>query len=192
MSRKLRNGLLIGGGALLALVIGLLILFISFTTLTGSGSVANQAPMDFDMAERGVGGGADDVFYDEAMEEEMPAAEPAALAPTYDGNAVAGEAVYPQAVDDIAAVDVQVDRLIIRNGSVTVSVEDTLAAKEAIEQYVERFAQEGAFIVNSDQYGGGQGSPYVSMQIRVPASQFDATMDAIACAAAASSAAQCA
>ncbi|HSJ57590.1 MAG TPA: DUF4349 domain-containing protein [Anaerolineae bacterium] len=73
------------------------------------------------------------------------------------------------------------ERLIIRTGTITLAVEDTLAAQQAIVSLVARMAGEGAYVVSSQQYGGGDGvSPYITMSIRVPAARFGEAMDTIA------------
>jgi hypothetical protein len=73
------------------------------------------------------------------------------------------------------------ERMIIRSGRVAMIVEDTRAARSAIEAMVAEMAPEGAFIVSGDEYGGtGGAQPHISMSIRVPASQFARTMDRLA------------
>lgn len=70
------------------------------------------------------------------------------------------------------------ERLIIRSGNISMSVKDTLAAQGSVEQMVASMAAEGAFVISSEAYGGGEDSqPYVTMSIRIPASRFDETMD---------------
>jgi hypothetical protein len=62
-----------------------------------------------------------------------------------------------------------------------VSVEDTRTARTAIEQMVGEMAGEGGFVVNASESGGTtDASPYISMQIRVPAARFDEAMNRIA------------
>lgn len=106
--------------------------------------------------------------YAPAMEEvaaekvvEMPPAEPSA----YDASGLAYAA----------------ERLIIRSGNISMTVEDTRAALTTIEGMVERMAGEGAFVVSADEYGGTEGSqPHITIGIRIPASRFAATMDRLA------------
>ncbi len=75
----------------------------------------------------------------------------------------------------------QPERLIIRNGSVTLVVKDTRAAQQSIEQMVSEMAGEGAFVVSSNERGSGvDQSPYINLQIRIPATRFDETMDRLA------------
>ncbi len=73
------------------------------------------------------------------------------------------------------------ERLIIRTGRVTMVVEDTRAARAAIEGLVAEMAAQGAFIVSGDEYGGtGGAQPHITMSIRVPATSFGQTMDWLA------------
>lgn len=75
----------------------------------------------------------------------------------------------------------QLERLIIRNGSTTLVVKDTRAAHQSIEQIVAEMTGEGAFVVSSTERGSGvEQSPYISLQIRIPATRFDETMDRLA------------
>ena len=112
---------------------------------------------------------ADESFYMEEMAVEMEMAESDAMA--FDAPAeslVAG---------NTAAVP---DRLIIRNGTITVAVEDTIETRDQIEDLVMELAADGAFVVSSSQSGAGENrQPYVSMTIRVPVESFDRVMDQI-------------
>lgn len=73
------------------------------------------------------------------------------------------------------------ERLIIRNGSLSLIVQDPLAAQKAIEQMVAEMAGEGAFVVSSSMRGStSEGLPYITLNIRVPAAHFDAVMDRLA------------
>jgi hypothetical protein len=83
--------------------------------------------------------------------------------------------------EPVVAQEAPRERLIVRTGSLTLRVEDTLAARQAIEDLVARLAGEGAFVVSSEQRGGDGGEdPYISMAVRVPAARFGEAMDAIA------------
>ncbi len=96
---------------------------------------------------------------------EAPAAEPAPESSAYGapGAALAAE------------------RLIIRNGNISMVVEDTRAAQATVEGMVKGMASEGAFVVSSEEYGGTEDDqPHISMGIRVPAARFDETMDRLA------------
>ena len=74
-----------------------------------------------------------------------------------------------------------IERLIVRNGSISMVVEDTRAAQQSIEEMVAEMAGEGAYVVSSEEHGGIEGgSPYIAMTIRVPATRFDEAMDRLA------------
>jgi hypothetical protein len=74
-----------------------------------------------------------------------------------------------------------VERLVIRDGSISMVVEDTRAAQQSIQHMVAEMAGEGAFVVSSEEQGGIEGgSPYITMAIRVPATRFDEVMDRLA------------
>ncbi len=73
------------------------------------------------------------------------------------------------------------ERLIIRTGRVAMVVEDTRAARAAIEGMVAEMAGQGAFVVSGDEYGGtGGAQPHITMSIRIPATSFGQTMDWLA------------
>ena len=164
MSRRLRTILLTAG----LMFVGLL------ATACG---LARSPAQPFAANTGSVGGG--DAFYEEAAAEpsmamEAPMPEGAAGDFANERSTIADSAII--ASDGQA---MQIERLIIRNGSITVSVEDTYEAKAEIEQLVASMAGEGAYIVSSNESGGGSSSPYINMTIRIPASRFDSTMDAI-------------
>jgi hypothetical protein len=70
-----------------------------------------------------------------------------------------------------------VNRLIIRNGSVTVAVNDTQSARATIEGIVAQYTGDGAFVVSTNVSPSGSGqSPYIDMSIRIPAKHFDEVM----------------
>lgn len=74
-----------------------------------------------------------------------------------------------------------VERLIIRNGTMTLVVEDTRVAQADIETMVAEMAGEGAFVVSSEEKGGLRDeSPRITMQIRVPVGRFAQVMDDLA------------
>jgi len=74
-----------------------------------------------------------------------------------------------------------IERLIVRNGSITMVVEDTRAVQEAIEEMVAEMAEGGAYVVTSEEQGGIEGSsPRITLNIRVPATRFDEAMDRLA------------
>lgn len=74
-----------------------------------------------------------------------------------------------------------VDRLIIRDGILRLTVKDTLAAQKEIEQIVAELAGEGAFLVSSSAHTNYEGEmPYMDLVIRIPAAKFDEVMDRLA------------
>jgi hypothetical protein len=99
----------------------------------------------------------------------------------YEAPAMAQGTAAPQFAmnsDDSAPVT---ERMIIRTGRIAMVVEDTRAARAAIEAMVAGMASEGAFIVSGDEYGGtGGAQPHISMSIRIPAAQFGQAMDRLA------------
>jgi hypothetical protein len=103
-----------------------------------------------------------------------------------DTGYAANVAGLPSTTTDILTVDKQNqqgqdDRLIIRNGTVNVAVEDTYAAEKNIEAVVAQYAADGAFVVSTNESPTGYGeSPYINMVIRVPATHFEEVMNTIA------------
>jgi hypothetical protein len=91
----------------------------------------------------------------------------------------AGEAAhYARSGADVAYA---AERLIIRTGNISLVVEDTRATQETIDSMVQGMADQGAFVVSSDEYGGDEDSqPHITMSIRIPAARFDETMDRLA------------
>ncbi len=143
-------------------------LVLSGCARAGAPTTSREEAYDTDQAASdgfGYGGG----------EAEAPPAEPAL--PTMGAQFYGTE----EPAAEPGAGNQQVERLIIRNGSITVSVEDTRAARDAIEQMIDEMAAQGGFVVNVSESGGtADSSPYITMQIRVPAQRFDEAMDRIA------------
>ncbi len=71
-------------------------------------------------------------------------------------------------------------RFIVRNGAVQASVEDTLAVKQTIEDRVAEMANDGAFVISSNESGRRNDLPTINMAIRVPVTHFDEMMDWLA------------
>ena len=83
----------------------------------------------------------------------------------------------PTAPDSLTTTD----RLIIRDGNLALTVEDTLATQQDIEKIVAEMTAEGAFLVSNNARAGYEGeSPYVNIVIRIPATKFDEIMDRLA------------
>jgi multidrug efflux pump subunit AcrB len=84
--------------------------------------------------------------------------------------------------DTARALDIQPsERLIIRNGQLSLTVKDTRAAQKEIEKVVTELADKGAFLVSSSERTNYEGeSPYIETVIRIPADRFDEVMNRIA------------
>jgi hypothetical protein len=105
-----------------------------------------------------------------------PSANPSAPAAPPAAMATAAPAGSGGAVDQAA-----VERLIVREGTLNLVVDDPLAARATIEGWVGEMSADGAFVVSGNEYGGGAGqAPSISLSIRIPVARFDATMDRIA------------
>ena len=174
MSKRLRNWLLIGGGSAVGLLVILFVVYVIFSRGGGlSGAVgdtrsseaARQAQTTNQFAVAGEAPAPDQ--YGGGSSGAVDAASPALLAPQ-------------QSASTNADVE-QIQRLIIRTGSVAVSVSDTYNARNQILGLVNQMTPQGAFVVSVNESGGGAGvTPYINMVIRVPATQFSPTMDAVA------------
>ncbi len=112
---------------------------------------------------------ADESFYMEEMAVEMEMARSDAM--DFDSPA---ESVV---AGNTAAVP---NRLIIRDGNISVAVENTIESRDQIEDIVTELAADGAFVVSSSQSGAGVNrQPYINMVLRVPVESFDQVMDQI-------------
>jgi hypothetical protein len=182
----IRNGL-IAGSVVLGIALICVISFGIYASSGGSGGPrALTARETFPLlsVQRGArvpGGTTDGAAYGVPAATQVPAmppppateapAAPAAPAPMEEPyNAVTGNHL-PESIE----------RLVIRNGSISLVVEDTRAAQQSIQHMVAEMAGEGAFVVSSEEGGGIEGSsPYITMAIRVPATRFDEVMDRLA------------
>ncbi|MEJ2555945.1 MAG: DUF4349 domain-containing protein [Anaerolineae bacterium] len=175
----IRNGLIVGG-----VVLGMaLICVISFGIYASSGGSGGPRALTARQTEalrwsqRGAYlsfdavGGETDSYGARAQPPAQPAPPPAAT----EAPAAAEEPYI------VANLPQPVERLVIRNGSISMVVKDTRAAQQSIQHMVAEMAGEGAFVVSSEEQGGIEGSsPYISMAIRVPATRFDEVMDRLA------------
>ena len=94
---------------------------------------------------------------------------------------VGATVVARESVIAATPVGTQQERLIIRNGQLVLTVEDTRATQQSIEQMVAEMAGEGAFVVSSsERVGPDQNSPYISLHIRIPVTRFDEVIDRLA------------
>jgi hypothetical protein len=168
MSPNSKKWLLIGGVVVagICLIVLLGSVFLN-SQMMGSPAASLSPGRAASQPETGYGGG-DSYAYD--VDEEAPAEAPMEPAlPSTVGNA------DPNASQQMA------DRLIIRNGRITVAVDDTLASRKAIEDRVAQMAGEGAFVVSVNEYASdSDNDPYVDMSIRVPAARFEEVMGLVA------------
>ncbi|HOA24018.1 MAG: DUF4349 domain-containing protein [Aggregatilineales bacterium] len=181
MSPKLKTGLLVGGISLVSIVVcvaAITLLFVPMSRSAGIGLTANDGA--WPAAEPAVGASpslsrGEMAAVEEMAEAEMAFPQEAPRAPDADmgggssGNT--GSDINPQ----------QQQRLIIRNGRIAVSVNNTIEARNRIEQMVKRMSGDGAFVVSVNEWGGREGStPYIDMSIRVPSDRFDEVLNEIA------------
>ncbi|HKJ26701.1 MAG TPA: DUF4349 domain-containing protein [Anaerolineales bacterium] len=160
----------LGVPALCVIVFGLL-----FVISPRMGSSANFAAYDGDL---GFAAGepaydtADEGFFDD-MEMEAPMEESRAQS-----IVSSGEIDKATASNGPVAVT---ERLIIREGNITIAVEKTRQTRDQIEDIVSEMAGQGAYVVSSSENGRGEElEPYVNITIRVPVEQFADVMDQIA------------
>ena len=74
-----------------------------------------------------------------------------------------------------------VARMIIRHGEIEIVVMDTRQGRHSIQAMVDRWASQGAYVVQSQESGYSQEyPPVVTISIRVPVAKFDEAMAAIA------------
>lgn len=171
MSEKTKKALLIGGLVLGSLLVcGVIAAVVVIPTMgrAGYGAVPTAVQRMDDFAEMEMPTAAEPMV-EVAMEEaEAFAVDEGMSGMGGGGNDVSSDVIQQQGVE----------RLIIRNGNISMTVRNTLEAKIEIEQRVQGMAGEGAFVVSSNvSESGREGNPYVNMTVRVPAEQFDETMD---------------
>jgi len=118
---------------------------------------------------------ADEGFYMGEPAMDMPEEEMGAL-----DKATISNSFNPE--DTIASNTTAVtERLIIREGNLTVAVEDTVDVRDQIDEIVAEMAADGAYVVSSSESGRGENrQPYINMVIRIPVESFDRVMDQIA------------
>jgi hypothetical protein len=111
----------------------------------------------------------------------IPGAAPEVEEVVVEAEKIVGAPPAEPSTYDTAGTAYAAERLIIRTGNISMVVEDTRAAQATIKGMVEGMANEGAFVISSDEYGGTEGSqPHITMSIRVPAAHFDRVMDRLA------------
>ena len=180
----IRNGL-IAGSALLAVALTFAIGFAIYTSPGRSGGTVAPiaeatvvveatvvAPVELPppVEDIGVGGGGPDSYFLPIQPSlPIPTPMPAPYHFLYGARAAVWSSWQPG------------ERMIIRYGSLSMVVEDTRAAQRSIEEMVAEMADEGAYVVTSEEQGGVEGSsPHITLNIRVPATRFDEVMDRLA------------
>ncbi len=74
-----------------------------------------------------------------------------------------------------------IQRLIVREADIAITVEDTRAARDVIQAMVKDLSRQGAYVVSSVEGGGSETrDPTIYMTIRVPVDQYDEAMFSIA------------
>ncbi len=150
---------LIAGGVVVAVLVTFLVGFAAYSRWIRQGRRGSLSPVAevFGLSR---------VAMDVVMEAEAPAPE---MMPS-------------EAYDAERGVSIPMDeRLIIRDGTLTLVVTDPRAAQGEIQALVAEMAGEGAYVVSSQERGGIAGvGPYIAVRIRVPAARFDETMDRVA------------
>jgi hypothetical protein len=170
MSNKTKTALLIGGLVLGSIVVCGAIAVLGVFPIMGRAGYGASAPVAVQRAEDFAEMPAAEPMAEEAMEAEAFAMD--------DGAATSGVGGGGGNIVSSDVIQQQVERLIIRNGNISMTVSSTLESKAAIEQRVASMAGEGAFVVQSNvSESGREGNPYVNMTVRVPAERFDETMD---------------
>jgi hypothetical protein len=174
----IRNGL-IAGGVVLGIALICVISFSIYASSGGSGGPRALTARDtysllpVQRGARVPGGIANETAYGATA---TPVPAPAMPPPAATEAPAAAEEPH-----SVANLPQPVERLVIRNGSISMVVEDIRAAQQSIQHMVAEMAGEGAFVVSSEEQGGIEGSsPYITMDIRVPATRFDEVMDRLA------------
>jgi hypothetical protein len=138
----------------------------------------------------GMGGAMDAAYEDQIQYLQFDAAGPEA----FGGGEPSTAEMFLPATQPAARIDmgdqilasngsqIPTERLIIRDGNISIQVDDTRDSRDAIEAMVSGMADKGAFVISSSEHGGyeEEDNPYISMVIRVPSSEFDRVMDKLA------------
>ena len=86
----------------------------------------------------------------------------------------------PQAFDGEISNTSASERMIIREGNITVKVDSTRNSQVAIKALVSSMSDKGAYIVSSNEYAYYDGQePNITIVIRIPVDQFDFVIDEI-------------
>jgi hypothetical protein len=108
--------------------------------------------------------------------------------PASDGDYAYEEAYDEKGYTDTESVTVSANgtgatanRLIIREGNISIYAEKTRQTRDDIEALVASYVSEGGYVISASESSRGEGKePYITMAIRVPVDQFSHVMDAIA------------
>jgi hypothetical protein len=157
-----------------ALCVVVFLAFGLFTARTSYRTINDSLSSDY-----GFSGGAPAADYEMAEEEyyyDEPAEPGAPMTDVDSKDAITAN----QATASNGAVAVT-ERLIIREGNITIAVEKTRQTRDAIEEIVSGLAGQGAYVVTSSEDGRGENrEPYINITIRVPVEEFASVMDQIA------------
>jgi hypothetical protein len=123
----------------------------------------------------GIGGGVDEGYAYSEFREESAAETVQDL--DFDDKSYAPGDTATASSNGAAAIN----RLIIREGNISIYAEKTRQTRDDIEALVNSYIEEGGYVISASESSRGEGKePYISMSIRVPVDQFDHVMDAIA------------
>ncbi len=87
-------------------------------------------------------------------------------------------ALAPQAYNGEISDTSFAERMIIKEGNITIPVESTRNSRDAIKALVASFADKGAYVVSSNEYAYYDNEePNITIVIRIPVEQFDFVMD---------------
>jgi hypothetical protein len=134
----------------------------------------------YSLRTESLGGGAGGYYYPGAPAYDYAAAPSAGFYAEEPAFAAQATQVAPSSTVTNGTLTQTTERLIIREGSIAMEVEDTIATRFRINALVDEFAGQGAFVVSANEYGNGTTNPSISMVIRVPADEFFAVMDRLA------------
>ncbi|PYT04287.1 MAG: hypothetical protein DMF65_02430, partial [Acidobacteria bacterium] len=133
----------------------------------------------------GCGGGERSSMANANVSRSSPAQGEAARAPQASEGQAVVQNVSLQQADAAQNTPATIERKIIRNANVSLEVEEPKKAMQRVASVAE---SRGGFVVTSESRqeagaSGGKASEVISMEVRVPAAQFDAAMNDIRAAA---------
>ena len=147
------------------------VLFFGTIASRGVGSVYES--VDMDTGFYGYAGGSDGMVESEALAPQEWASDDDYA---YDEKNYVADTATVSANSAAAS-----ERLIIREGNISIYTEDTRQTRDDIEAIVASYGAQGGYVISASENSRGEGKmPYISMSIRVPVDQFSQVMDAIA------------